>query len=179
MLDDIHAATSDRTPLAVLELILQRTNCAVWLTNEQEGPARLQNIEHPHALLEHTSAPDIETWLADLHLGEAEGIPDDRCASLLTVHAAKGREWPVVFVTGIEEGLLPHVRPALSGQPEPNDDEERRLTYVALSRCQMLLYLTYCRTRRPVIDDQPGRPEPQQPSRYLRGLPADLIARVA
>lgn len=100
-------------------------------------------------------------------------------ASRCLRHAAKGREWPVVFVTGIEEGLLPHVRPPLSGQPEPSDDEERRLTYVALSRCQVLLYLTYCRTRRPVLDGQPGRPEPQQPSRYLRGLPMDLVARVA
>jgi superfamily I DNA/RNA helicase len=84
-----------------------------------------------------------------------------------------------VFVTGVEEGLLPHVRASISGQPEPNDDEERRLTYVALSRCQVLLYLTYCRTRRPFVDGQPGRSEPRQPSRYLRGLPADMIARVA
>src|SRR5947209_122903 len=96
----------------------------------------------------------------------------------VSAHSArrKGQRMARRLMTGIEEGLLPHVRPSPSGQPAPNDDEERRLTYVALSRCQMLLYLTYCRTRRPVIDDQPGRPEPQQPSRYLRGLPADLIA---
>ncbi|MBV9899274.1 MAG: ATP-dependent helicase [Chloroflexi bacterium] len=179
MLADIHAAAADSASVRALELVLERTNYAVWLTNQQDGPERLQNVEHLHALLEHTSAPDLGTWLADLHLGETDAAPDQRCVSLLTVHAAKGREWPVVFVTGVEEGLLPHVRPPLSGQPEPSDDEERRLTYVALSRCQVLLYLTYCRTRRPVLDGQPGRPEPQQPSRYLRGLPMDLVARVA
>jgi DNA helicase-2/ATP-dependent DNA helicase PcrA len=179
MLDDLHVKAQDKRPIDALQLVLEHTRYAVWLANQQEGAARLQNLENLHALLEQSAAPDIGTWLADLHLGEADGAPDEKSVCLLTVHAAKGREWPVVFVAGVEEGLLPHVRTPLSGQPEPDDDEERRLTYVALSRCQVLLYLTYCRTRRPIIDGQPGRPEPQQPSRYLRGLPTSMIARVA
>jgi DNA helicase-2/ATP-dependent DNA helicase PcrA len=179
MLIELQADSQDERPMRVLELVLDRTKYSVWLANQQDGPKRLQNLAPLHALLEQTTAPELGTWLADLHLGEADAAPDPRCVSLLTVHGAKGREWPVVFVTSVEEGLLPHVRPPLSGQPEPNDDEERRLTYVALSRCQMLLYLTYCRTRRRLIDGQPGRSEPQQPSRYLRGLPADMITRMA
>jgi ATP-dependent DNA helicase UvrD/PcrA len=86
---------------------------------------------------------------------------------------------PVVFVVGTEEGLLPHVRPQGPGEPEPDDAEERRLTYVALSRCQVQLYLTYCRTRRPMIGGEPGRPESRRPSRYLRELPPDLVERAA
>ena len=86
---------------------------------------------------------------------------------------------PVVFVVGVEEGLMPHVRPPRSGEPETDDAEERRLTYVALSRCQVQLYLTYCRSRRPLINGELGRPEPRRPSRYLRALPPDLVTPAA
>ena len=123
--------------------------------------------------------PTSPTWLVDLHLGEADTEPDPNAVALLTVHGAKGREWPVVFVVGVEEGLMPHVRPPRSGEPEPDDAEERRLTYVALSRCQVQLYLTYCRSRRPLINGELGRPEPRRPSRYLRALPPDLVTPAA
>ena len=104
------------------------------------------------------------TWLADLHLGEVDPLPNENAVSLVTVHGSKGKEWPVVFVVGVEEGLLPHLRPSFRGEPEADDSEERRLTYVALSRCRVLLYLTHCRSRRPIVDVQPGRPEPRRPS---------------
>jgi DNA helicase-2/ATP-dependent DNA helicase PcrA len=124
-----------------------------------------------HASLAQSLSPmDLATWLADLHLGEADAAADDRAVSLLTVHSAKGKEWPVVMVTGLEEGLLPHIGRSAPGEPEADDSEERRLTYVALSRCQALLYLTYCRARRPLVGNQIGRLEPRRPSRYLRGL---------
>lgn len=179
LLADLHAAAEDRPPVQVLETVLERTGYTVWLAAQRDGLARLQQVEQLHALLEHATAPDLATWLADLHLGEAEPEPDQQAVALLTVHAAKGREWPVVFVVGTEEGLLPHVRSPRPGEPEPDDSEERRLTYVALSRCQVQLYLTYCRTRRPTVDGEPGRPEPRRPSRYLRGLPADLVKPAA
>jgi len=179
LLADLHAATRDMPPVRVLEAVLEHTSYAVWLATQQDGPTRLQHLEQLHALLEHATAPDLATWLADLHLGEAEPAPDQHAVALLTVHRAKGGEWPVVFVAGVEEGLLPHVRPARSGEAEPDDAEERRLVYVALSRCQVQLYLTCCRTRRPLVDGEPGRPEPRRPSRYLRALPAELVDRTA
>jgi DNA helicase-2/ATP-dependent DNA helicase PcrA len=159
----------------VFEAILDRTGYAVWLASQRDGPARLPDVEHLQALLEHANAPDLATWLADLHLGEADPLPNDNAVSLLTVHASKGKEWPVVFVVGVEEGLLPHIRASSRGEPEADDSEERRLTYVALSRCQALLYLTHCRSRRPIVGGQPGRPEPRRPSRYLRALPVPLV----
>jgi DNA helicase II / ATP-dependent DNA helicase PcrA len=134
-------------------------------------------VELLHALLEQTVAPDLGTWLIDLHLGETDSLPNDNAVNLLTVHGSKGREWPIVFVCGVEEGLMPHLR--FGGEAEHDDAEERRLTYVALSRCQVQLYLTYCRARRPVVRGQPGRPETRHPSRYLRALPAPLIEPVA
>jgi DNA helicase II / ATP-dependent DNA helicase PcrA len=179
LLTDLHTASQDLPPVRVLEAVLQRTGYTAWLVGQADGPARLQHVEHLHALLEHSTAPDLATWLADLHLGEADPEPDQHAVALLTVHRSKGREWPVVFVVGTEEGLLPHVRPQGPGEPEPDDAEERRLTYVALSRCQVQLYLTYCRTRRPMIGGEPGRPEPRRPSRYLRELPPDLVERAA
>jgi DNA helicase-2/ATP-dependent DNA helicase PcrA len=179
MLSELHGAVDQQGPVDVLDLVLEKTHYAVWLASQRDGPSRLQHVEHLRALLEHSGAPDLATWLADMHLGDSEEAADPHSVALLTVHAAKGREWPVVFVTGVEEGLLPHVRKPAAGEPEPADDEERRLTYVALSRCQVLLYLTYCRTRRPPVDGQAAWPEPRVPSRYLRGLPTDLITRVA
>ncbi len=175
LIDDLHTAVQDQSPLQVLDAVLDRTGYAVWLASQSEGPARLLDVEHLHALVEHANAPDLATWLADLHLGEADPIPNDNAVSLLTVHASKGKEWPVVFVVGVEEGLLPHLRPSFTGEPEADDSEERRLTYVALSRCQVLLYLTHCRSRRPTVGGQPGRAEPRRPSRYLRALPVPLV----
>jgi DNA helicase-2/ATP-dependent DNA helicase PcrA len=179
LLHEMHVAAQDQPPVRVLETVLASTGYAVWLAAQRDGPARMQHVEQLHVLLEHASAPDLATWLADLHLGELEALPNDNAVSLLTVHASKGKEWPVVFVVGVEEGLLPHLRPSTRSEAEPDDSEERRLTYVALSRCQVQLYLTYCRTRRPIVGGQPGRPEPRRPSRYLAALPASLVHPVA
>ena len=97
---------------------------------------------------------------------------------LLTVHAGKGREWPVVFVTGWEEGLIPFRHSGGTRDGTRGDDEERRLAYVALSRSQVQVYLTWCRTRSREAGEESHR-EPRQPSRYLRGLPPDLVELVA
>jgi DNA helicase-2/ATP-dependent DNA helicase PcrA len=179
LLADLHAASTNSSPVQVLETVLDRTAYAVWLSSQGDGPGRLKRVEHLHALLQHATAPDLATWLVDLHLGEADTEPDPNAVALVTVHGAKGREWPVVFVVGVEEGLMPHVRPPRPGEPEPDDAEERRLTYVALSRCEVQLYLTYCRNRRPLINGELGRPEPRRPSRYLRELPPDLVTPAA
>jgi len=175
LLTDLHGSADNQSPVHVLETVLESTGYAVWLAAQRDGPARMENVEQLHALLEHTAAPDLATWLADLHLGDSDPLPNDDAVSLLTVHASKGKEWPVVFVVGVEEGLLPHLRPSARGEAEADDSEERRLTYVAVSRCQVQLYLTYCRSRRPIIGGQPGRPEPRRPSRYLRALPGPLV----
>lgn len=177
LLEELHGAAEDQAPVKVLEAALDCTGYAVWLAAQSDGPARLQQVELLHASLEQTAAPDLATWLTDLHLGESDPVPNDNAVNLLTVHGSKGREWPVVFVVGVEEGLLPHLR--FGGEAEPDDAEERRLTYVALSRCQVQLYLTYCRARRPLVGGQPGRPEARRPSRYLRALPAPLMEPVA
>jgi DNA helicase-2/ATP-dependent DNA helicase PcrA len=128
-----------------------------------------------------SAAPDVGTWLIDIHLGQVDGPADARseAVTLTTIHGAKGSEWPVVFVLGFEEGLLPHGHPSGGGAAQRAESEERRLAYVALSRTQVLLYLIYCRARRVAVrGGGSGRLAPSQPSRFLLGLPAALIERV-
>jgi DNA helicase II / ATP-dependent DNA helicase PcrA len=102
-------------------------------------------------------------------------MDETECVRLSTIHRAKGGEWRVVFVVGMEEGLLPHAR-ALQSRPgdTASIDDERRVAYVAVTRAREHLYLTYCRTRW-----RRGRVEIREPSRFLHGLVLDLAERTA
>jgi DNA helicase-2/ATP-dependent DNA helicase PcrA len=93
--------------------------------------------------------------------------------ALSTIHAAKGLEWPIVFVAGFEEGLLPHAR-ALNGLEVDSGplEEELRLCYVAATRAIDRLYLTYAARR-----GGRSRVLPAAPSRFLRSIPAELVER--
>jgi len=90
--------------------------------------------------------------------------------TLLTLHTAKGLEYPVVFIVGMEEGILPHSRSLESGDPE-DMAEERRLTYVGVTRAKRRLYLVHC-FRRSLWGDS----SVQQPSRFLDDIPPDLLS---
>jgi len=87
----------------------------------------------------------------------------------MTLHSAKGLEFPVVFIVGLEEGLLPHVRSIIGGK-ESALEEERRLFYVGITRATKKLYITYSRER--IIH---GKSHNQSPSRFLREIPEDLV----
>jgi len=90
--------------------------------------------------------------------------------TLLTLHTAKGLEYPIVFIVGMEEGILPHSRSLESGDPEEMA-EERRLTYVGVTRAKKRLYLVHC-FRRSLW----GESAVQAPSRFLEEIPAELLA---
>ena len=127
-------------------------------------PRRALGGRGPSEFLDEMSlATDLDTG------SDPEGL------ALSTIHAAKGLEWPVVFVAGLEEGLLPHARAldGLEGEGSPLE-EELRLCYVAATRAVDRLYLTYAR-RRPGH----GRAFSSAPSRFLRGIPDDLVERRA
>ncbi len=178
LVENLHQATGDCRPVLALEAVLDRTEYAVWLADQENGRARLTRLEELRAVMETSAAPDLATWLTDLHIGDVDGPPDAKAVALSTIHSAKGGEWPVVFVVGLEDGLLPHLRPGRMAEGTPGEDEERRLAYVAISRTQVLLYLVYCRTRRLSPGGAPARLEPRRPSRFLHALPAHLIERV-
>ena len=90
--------------------------------------------------------------------------------TLMTLHAAKGLEFPVVFITGMEEGIFPHAR---SLDSEPEIEEERRLCYVGMTRAMNKLYLTYARSRTIY-----GGTFISEPSRFLREISPQLIEKI-
>src|SRR2546425_1582836 len=93
-----------------------------------------------------------------------QGTGDPTGVTLMTVHMAKGLEWPVVTLAGLEDGLFPLARAA--GEPG-GLEEERRLCYVGLTRAREKLYLSWARTRY-----RNGRLELSEPSRFLEAVPA-------
>jgi superfamily I DNA/RNA helicase len=179
LIDSLHRQTQGCTPADALTLVLDRTGYRVWTAAGPGGQRRLASVDLLAGLLAASGAPDLGTWLTDLHLGDALGPSPDRAGSVTvsTIHRSKGAEWPVVFVVGAEDGLLPVGTGA--GNAARGDEDERRLAYVAVSRPQVLLYLTYCRTRRLLRDGELGPPERRRPSRYLSTLPSALLEPVA
>jgi DNA helicase-2/ATP-dependent DNA helicase PcrA len=125
------------------------------LEGDALADARTHLQELMHAAAEHET---LAGFLQDIALMLAESDDDEprERVQLLTIHAAKGLEWPVVFVVGMEEGLLPHERSVLS---EAGVEEERRLCYVALTRAAEQLYLSWAAQR--------GRGGTTRPSRFL------------
>ncbi len=91
---------------------------------------------------------------------------EDRGVTLMTVHAAKGLEFPAVIIVGLEHGLFPHEMAVDEG----HTDEERRLFYVAITRAQKTLYLSHCERRK-----VRGTPQRRRPSEFLDELPAELL----
>jgi DNA helicase II / ATP-dependent DNA helicase PcrA len=146
--------------------------------NSEEANERIEN------LMELVSAArDYEVREPDASLGgfvdrlsllsEADEESGNRQAKvwLMTLHAAKGLEFPLVVIAGLEEGLFPHAR---SGEDEEEIEEERRLCYVGMTRAQSQLVVTSAARRRVF-----GEYQPTEPSRFLDEIPAELVDRIA
>jgi DNA helicase-2/ATP-dependent DNA helicase PcrA len=114
--------------------------------------------------------PTLEEFLQQIALfSEQDNLKSDEgIVTLMTIHNAKGLEFPVVFLIGMEDGVFPHMRSIEAGDVE----EERRLAYVGITRAEQKLYLTYARTRM-----LHGRTEWNLPSRFLDEIPAQLAER--
>jgi DNA helicase II / ATP-dependent DNA helicase PcrA len=121
------------------------------------------------------AAPGLPDFLERVALvADSDQIPDQDPAradagvvTLMTLHTAKGLEFPVVFLTGLEDGVFPHAR-ALGDSDEL--EEERRLAYVGVTRAQQRLYVS-----RAVVRSSWGAPSHNPPSRFLDELPVDLV----
>jgi DNA helicase-2/ATP-dependent DNA helicase PcrA len=121
---------------------------------------------------QHTESEDMLSFLtqAALEAGEWQAESHEAHVQLMTLHAAKGLEFPVVFMVGMEEGLFP----SQMSMDEPGRlEEERRLCYVGMTRSMERLFLTYAEVRR-----QYGREQYHRPSRFLAELPGDLVHAV-
>ncbi len=141
---------------------------------EEDGEERWENVEQLLTLASEYDglAPEasLPQFLEDVALVSDADTYDERAdaVTLITLHAAKGLEFPVVFIVGLEEGVLPHMR----SFDEPSQlEEERRLCYVGITRAKERLYLVRA-FRRHLMGSSQHNP----PSRFLRDLPRQLVA---
>jgi len=107
---------------------------------------------------------------AALEAGENQGDQFEDCVQLMTLHSAKGLEFPLVFIAGVEEKLFPH---SMSAEDPERLEEERRLCYVGMTRAMEQLYLTYAESRR-----LHGSESYPLPSRFLREIPGELVREI-
>lgn len=176
LVSELHRRSRSLRPVQVLDLALQASGYQAWLTTRPDASVSLRRLALLRTVLQRAEG-DLETWLAELQLGEAAlSLPEDGESVLLaSIHRAKGGEWPVVFLLGMEEGLLPHYR-ALSeaNAPSVSLEDELRVAYVGVTRARARLYLSHAATR-----PRGARLEPSAPSRFLHLLPAALLSKVA
>jgi DNA helicase-2/ATP-dependent DNA helicase PcrA len=142
----------------------------------ERGEARVENLEELVSAARGFGAEEGEDVLnaflahAALESGEDQADAWEDCIQLMTLHSAKGLEFPVVFIVGMEEGLFPHRR---SSEDAESLEEERRLCYVGMTRAMRELYLCYAEQRRLHGMDMRARP-----SQFLGELPSDLLEEV-
>jgi len=174
MLEELGVAAAQGKIDDVLRQILDRTGYARMLEidNDPEAESRLGNLnELVNAASEAAErGENIPEFLDHAALvSDTDNLDERAPVSLLTLHNAKGLEFPVVFLAGMEEGLFPHMR---SLDSKAAMEEERRLCYVGMTRSEKRLFLTSARYRRRFGG---GQQEATIPSRFLREVPRALV----
>jgi DNA helicase-2/ATP-dependent DNA helicase PcrA len=177
LVEELRQATAREPVHSVLGLILERTGLKRIFESDAspESQSRLENLhELVNAAAEAAERGEgVPEFLDHAALvSDADQLDEDAQVSLLTLHNAKGLEFPVVFIAGLEEGLAPHSR---SFDSEPMLEEERRLCYVGMTRAQRRLILTWARARRRFGGSSL---QGSRPSRFLREIPSQLTQRL-
>jgi DNA helicase-2/ATP-dependent DNA helicase PcrA len=174
MLEELIQARHELNLLELLDLILERTGYAAYIQDgTDEGQTRWENILELRTVARDYADLSVETalttFLEEVALvSDVDNLDEQIDApTLLTLHSAKGLEFPVVFIVGMEEKLFPHVR----SMDEPEQmEEERRLCYVGVTRAKERLYLLHT-FRRTLY----GESEIREPSRFLSDVPEQLV----
>ncbi len=178
LIDGVGRSARELPPAGVLEEVIRAIDYEAVLHAEgPEGADRWDNVRELVAsaadwsedVTEESDGTPLERFLAEAALLSSADtvVGDEAGVTLMTLHTAKGLEWPVVVLTGLEHGLFPLAR----AEEQPDGlEEERRLCYVGLTRAKDKLYLTWARARR-----RGGELRPGIPSRFLRALPPGLV----
>jgi DNA helicase-2/ATP-dependent DNA helicase PcrA len=164
-----------------VEQVIARSGLVEHFANNRDGkgPDRIENLEElVNATRRFELSPEdeglteLDAFLAHaaLEAGEQQADAYDEAVQLMTLHSAKGLEFPLVFLAGLEEGLFPH---SLSAEDPDRLEEERRLCYVGMTRAMRELYVSHAESRR--LHGQETYPVP---SRFLREIPVDLVEEV-
>ncbi len=178
LLDELRSVAETAGPAVVLEQVLARSSYLAELqaSSDPQDEGRVENLEELLAVTREFEerVPDgtLAEFLEQVALvADADEIPDDDgtggVVTLMTLHTAKGLEFPVVFLTGMEDGVFPHLRSL--GDPDELA-EERRLAYVGITRAERRLYLS-----RAVVRSAWGAPSYNPRSRFLDEIPAELV----
>ncbi|MSO47631.1 MAG: ATP-dependent DNA helicase PcrA [Thermoleophilia bacterium] len=177
LMDRLAAAAVSMEPAELLERIYDETAMIESLRAERtlEANGRIENLDEllgvaRSATLTGQPEADLAMFLQELSLvSDADQLPDtddDSAVTMMTLHTAKGLEFPRVYMVGMEDNIFPHAR-ALE---EANLEEERRLCYVGMTRAREQLTMTYARTR-----SLYGRQDYNPPSTFLREIPAEYV----
>lgn len=192
LIDSLDQATREADLAELVEIVVEQSGLKAFYQKErgERGQARLENLDELITAartfnpgddyrfdeeVEENAAEELtalEEFLshAALEAGEGQGDSNQDCVQLMTMHSAKGLEFPLVFIAGMEEGLFPHSR----SLEEPGRlEEERRLCYVGMTRAMKQLYLTYAEVRRMHGTDTYNRP-----SRFVSEVPGELIQEI-
>ena len=183
LIDTLAAETPEMQLHEQFDHVLERSGLRVHYTAESKGQldSRVDNLDELVSVASRFERRDDEASenmselvaflaYAALEAGEGQAEAGEDCVQLMTLHSAKGLEFPQVFLVGLEEGLFPSNR---SSEESGRLEEERRLAYVGLTRARHKLTLSYAESRRLHGMEMLGTP-----SRFLREIPASLIREV-
>jgi DNA helicase-2/ATP-dependent DNA helicase PcrA len=191
LIQEMDDATTEVSLGDLVETVIDMSGLKPFYEKErgERGQARLENLQElitaartfdPENFFTFDSTlqelPEPETLLdeflnhAALEAGEGQGEPNQDCVQLMTLHSAKGLEFPLVFLAGMEEGLFPHM---MSLEEPGRLEEERRLCYVGITRAMQQLFMTYAESRR--IN---GSETYNRMSRFVAEIPDEFIVEV-
>jgi DNA helicase-2/ATP-dependent DNA helicase PcrA len=169
MLANWRTAALSLNTAELFDRVLKDLNFKSYIDDQsEEGVDRWENVVELKRLAEEYSTRTLDEFLENVALvSDQDTIKEGNVPTLLTLHAAKGLEFSVVFLVGLDDGILPHSRSF--DQPE-SMEEERRLFYVGITRAKEKLYLI-----RAIQRGGRGQSEETYPSRFLDDIPADLL----
>ena len=178
LIEQISTRINDLPLRAAVQITIEHSGLIPFHLTEkgEKGQARVDNLEELVSAaqnFEHdTDLSALAAFIdhAALEAGEGQAQDGEDCVQLMTLHSAKGLEFPLVFLVGMEEGLFPH---KMSAEEPGRLEEERRLAYVGLTRAMQRLVLTHAETRRLF-----GSETRNKVSRFVREIPPGLIREV-
>ena len=177
LIESLAAETRDQPLSKLMERTIERSGLREHYQKDkgEQAEARLENLDELVNAARSFEKPQEDEGLdpvnaflahAALEAGERQAGAGEDCVQLMTLHSAKGLEFPIVFLVGMENGLFPNQRTIDDGSLE----EERRLAYVGITRARKQLYLSYAEVRRIHGQEQLGAP-----SMFLRDIPAETL----
>ena len=184
LIEALRSETANLPLPEVIDHIIEKSGLRQHYLGEKEGQERVENLdelinaatnflqEESDTIVNNGDAGPLASFLAhaSLEAGEHQAGEGQEAVQLMTVHAAKGLEFDVVFITGLEQGLFPHDN---ASQEREGLEEERRLMYVAVTRARQRLYLSHAQTRM-----LHGQTRYCLPSAFLEELPEALLRKI-